>query len=377
MHLVSLKAGIESRTSPRWLAALGAIAVGLLASASLMGQTRTTGTPVNDVKKTVTAKAWTASRTPDGQPDLHGVWVNNTVTPFERPQELAGKEFFTDAELAVLKQRAARLFTGDSDHAAGDALFLALLSNPNEYKSTKATGSDYNEVWLYDGLEFESRTSQVVDPRDGHLPPLTPEGRQRQAADIERSQRHPADGPEDLSTQERCLSFGTARVGGVQARNNSFHQIVQTPGYVLIHSEMIHEARIIPLTARPHAPAAIRSWQGDSHGRWDGQTLVIDTTNFSAHKTFRQMQGLEVSGEHVHLIERLTAVDADTIRYSVTVDDPTTWTTPWTAMTTWKRSSERMLEYACHEANYSLADMLRGARADEIAAAEAAKGAAK
>jgi hypothetical protein len=314
-----------------------------------------------------------AKSPPDAHPDLQGVWVNNTVTPFERPQELAGKEFLTDAELTVLKQRAARLFNGDGDHAPGDALFLALLRNPEEYKSPKETGSDYNHFWLDDGLEFETRTSQVVDPSDGHLPPLTPEGRQRQAADLERSQLHPADGPEDRSTQERCLSFGTARVGGVQARNNSFFQIVQTSGYVLIHSEMIHEARIIPLDGRSHRPAAIRSLQGDSQGRWDGQSLVIDTTNFSAHRTFRQKPGLEVSGEYVHLVERLVQIDADTIRYEVTVDDPTTWTKPWTAMTTWKRSSERMFEYACHEANYSLTDILRGARADEIAAAEAAK----
>jgi hypothetical protein len=226
---------------------------------------------------------------------------------------------------------------------------------------------------MYDGLEFETRTSQVVDPPDGHLPPLTPGGQQRKASDLERSQFHPADGPEDLSAQERCLSFGTARVGAVHSRNNSFHQIVQTPGYVLIHSEMIHEARIIPLDGRSHPPAAIRSLQGDSHGRWDGQTLAIDTTNFTTHRTFRQIQGLEVSGEHVHLIERLAQIDADTIRYEVTVEDPTTWTRSWTAVTTWKRSSERMFEYACHEANYSLTDILRGARADEIAAAEAAK----
>ena len=315
----------------------------------------------------------TRPRTSDDHPDLQGVWVNNTVTPFERPPELAGKEFFTDAELVVLKQRAARLFGGDGDHAPGDALFLALLKNPEEYRSSRPTGSDYNQFWLDDGLQFETRTSQVVDPPDGHLPPLTPGGRQRQAADMETSQLRPADGPEARSTQERCLTFGTARVGGVQARNNSFHQIVRTPGYVLIHSEMIHEARIIPLDGRPHSPAAIRFLQGDSRGRWDGQTLVIDTTNFSLHRMFRPTQGLEVSGEHVHLIERLALIDADTIRYEVTVDDPTTWTRPWTAVTTWKRSSERMFEYACHEANYSLTDILRGARADEAAAADAAK----
>lgn len=321
----------------------------------------------------VTAIASVAAQKP-AHPDLQGIWVNNTVTPFERPQELAGKEFLTGAELAVLKQRAARLFSGGGDTAPGDALFLALLRNPGEYKSPRPT-SDYNQFWLDDGLEFETRTSQVVDPPDGHLPPLTPEGQQKQAADAEWSRLHPADGPEDRSTQERCLTFSTARVGGVQARNNSFYQIVETPGYVLIHSEMIHEARIIPLDGRPHLAAAIRSLQGDSRARWDGQMLVIDTTNFSKHRTFRQVPGLEVSGEHVHLTERLTPIDANTIRYEVTVEDPTTWTKPWTAVTTWKRSSERMFEYACHEGNYSLTDILRGARADENAAAEAGKNA--
>jgi hypothetical protein len=349
------------------------VGLGLAAIASVAAQQ-----PASTPSPLASSRSPRRSRPPAPavHPDLQGIWVNNTVTPFERPQALAGREFLTDAELAVLKQRAARLFSGGGDHAPGDALFLALLRNPDEYRSPRTNGSDYNQFWLDDGLEFESRTSQVVDPPDGHLPPLTPDGRQKQAADLERSQLHPADGPEDRSTQERCLSFGTARVGGVQARNNSFHQIVQTPGYVLIHSEMIHEARIIPLDGGPHRAAAIRSLQGDPHGQWDGQVLVIDTTNFSAHRTFRQTQGLEVSGEHVHLIERLAAIDADTIRYEVIVDDPTTWTRPWTAVTTWKRSSERMFEYACHEANYSLTDILRGARADE-AAADAAKKAPK
>ena len=319
----------------------------------------------------------TGSLTPDGHPDLQGVWVNNTVTPFERPQQLAGKEFFTDAELAVLKQRAARLFGGDGDLALGDALFLALLDNRDEYKSSRPNGSDYNRVWLDDGLEFETRTSQVVDPPDGHLPPLTPEGQQTQAAAREWSRLHPADGPEDRSTQERCLTFGTARVGVAQARNNSLHQIVQTPGYVLIHSEMIHEARIIPLDGQPHPPTAIRSLQGDSRGRWEGQTLVIDTTNFSAHRSFRQLQGFEFSAEHVHLIERLTPIDAETLRYEVTVDDPTTWTRSWTAVTTWKRSSAQVFEYACHEGNYALTGILKGARAGEIAAPASAKDAPK
>jgi len=168
------------------------------------------------------------------------------------------------------------------------------------------------------------------------------------------------------------LSFGTARVGNLQSRNNSFHQIVQPAGFVMIFSELIHEARIVPLDGRAHANATIRSWQGDSRGRWDEGSLVIDTINFAAQPTFRQKTGLAVSGEQVHLVERLTPVDADTIRYQVTVDDRTTWMKPWTAVTTWNRSGERMFEYACHEANYALTNILRGARADERAAADGA-----
>jgi hypothetical protein len=296
--------------------------------------------------------------------------VNNTITPFERPDELAGKAFLTDAELSVLKARAARLFSGDGDIAPGDELFLALLKDPKEYRRTP-TG-DYNQFWLDDGLVFENRTSQVVDPPNGRLPPLTPAAQRKQEVDAAWRRDHAADGPEDRVPQERCLSFGTARVGNLQARNNSFYQIVQTASHLVLFSEVIHEARIIPLDGRPHVGGGIRSWQGDARGRWDGDALVIDTTNFSAQPTFRQKAGLAVSGEHVHLVERLTLSDSDTIEYRVTVDDQSTWTRPWTAVTTWRRSGERMFEYACHEANYALADILRGARADEKARDEAA-----
>jgi hypothetical protein len=310
---------------------------------------------------------WSPSRTLDGQPDLQGVWADNTITPFERPPELAGKASLTVAEVAVLKERAARLFSGSGDTAPGDELFLALLANPAEHKTTRA-GGDYNQFWLDDGLVFDNRTSQVIDPPDGLLTALTAEGKEKQAASVAAARLHPADGPEDRVPQERCLTFGTARVGRLQARNNSYHQIVQTPGYVVISSEMIHEARIIPLSGRAHANDKLRFWSGDSRGRWEGETLVIDTANFSTHMTFRQKLGLAVSGEHVHLIERLTLIDQDTIRYEAKVEDPTTWTRPWTAATTWKRSSKGILEYACHEANYSMGAILRGARAEEKAA---------
>jgi hypothetical protein len=310
---------------------------------------------------------WTAPRTPDGHPDLQGVWANNTVTPFERPDELSGKEFLTDGELEMLKQRAARLFSGSGDIAVGDDLFLTLFRNPEEYKTASPTG-DYNHFWMDDGLVFESRTSQIIDPPNGRLPPLTAEGERKIAAAARAVREHPADGPESRLPQERCLTFGTARIGFLQARNNSFHQIVQTGNVMLIYSEMIHEARIVPLDGRPHADNRLRFWDGDSRGRWEGSTLVIDTTNFLPKTPFTPKLGLWATGENVHLTERLTPVDAQTLRYEATVEDPTTWTRPWTAATTWKRSSEQMFEYACHEANYALTDMLRGARAEEAAA---------
>jgi hypothetical protein len=310
-----------------------------------------------------TAKTWTASRTPDGQPDLQGVWVDNTITPFERPSDFKGRAVLTDDELATLKARAARLFDGSGDTAIGDLLFTALLRNPPEHRHL-GTG-DYNLFWMDDGLVFENRTSQIIDPPDGLLPALTAEGLRKTAAAAEVARLQPADGPESRAPLERCLTPGTARVGFLTARNISFQQIVQTPDYVMIHSEMVHEARIIPLTQRPPLSPAVRLWSGDSRGRWEGQTLVIETTNFTTELIFRQKRGVAVSGENVRLIERLTPLSADFIEYAVTVDDPTTWTRPWTAVTTWKRSGDRMFEYACHEANYSLMNILRGARAEE------------
>ena len=342
-----------------WPASCGVVvstAIGLAAGNQSASGSSQSSTPS-------TAKTWTASRTPDGQPDLQGVWVDNTITPFERPPDFKGRAVLTDDELATLKARAARLFDGSGDTAIGDELFMTLLRNPQEHR-LRGTG-DYNLSWVNVELVFENRTSQIVDPPDGLLPALTAEGLRKTAAAEERGRLQPADGPESRAPSERCLTFGTARVGFLSARNNSFYQIVQTPDYVMIHSEMIHEARIIPLAQRPHLSPAVRSWQGDSLGRWEGQTLVIDTTNFTTELIFRQKRDVTVSGEHVHLTERLTPLAADSIEYAVTVDDPTTWTRPWTAVTTWKRSDDRMFEFACHEANYSLVNILRGARAEE------------
>jgi hypothetical protein len=315
-------------------------------------------------KKTQAAKTWTSPLTPDGQPDLQGVWLSNSATPLERPKALEGREFLTDAEVAQLKERAARLFTtGNSDYASGDNVFLAALANVELYKSPTATHGADNMV----EREFDNRTSLIVDPPDGKLPPVTPEARQRQAA-AEARQRLPA-GPEDLSNGLRCITWGVPRLGGnFGAGPYSYYQIFQSPGYVVLAMEVIHDARIIPLDGRPHLPQNIRQWNGDSRGRWDGNTLVVETRNFSSSSNFMG------AGENLHLIERFTRVAPDTIKYEITLTDPTTWTKPWTAVIPLKRTREAIFEYACHEGNYEMIrGMLAAARAEEKVAEEVGK----
>ena len=309
-------------------------------------------------------RPWSAPQTPDGVPDLQGVWMNNTITPFERPKELAGRELLTEDEMAILKGRATRLFNGSGDTAPGDELFLALLANPDAYKTGRATG-DYNLAWQKEDLVFERRTSQIFDPPDGRLPALTPEGRRRLDAAAQRRQRLAV--AADLAPLSRCISHGAPRIGFLHARNNSYYQIVQAPGVVVILAEMIHEARVIPTDGRPHMSSAMRPWLGDSRGHWEGRTLVVDTVNFSGDINFMG------AGEQLHLTERLTRIDGDTIEYEVTVDDPATWTKPWKAMAPWKRSDKPIYEFACHEENRALKGILAGTRAEEKAAKEQAQ----
>jgi hypothetical protein len=212
--------------------------------------------------------------------------------------------------------------------------------------------------------EFDNRTSLIVDPPDGRVPPLTPDGAKRAAAfGASRVRPDPTD-PEDVSFDRRCISFGTPRLGGnYGAGPYSYYQIVQTPDYVVVTTEFIHEARIIPLDGRPHLPNAITRWNGDSRGRWDGKTLVVETTNFSPKSHFMG------SAERLHLVERFTRADADTIAYEITLTDPSTWTRPWTAVIRLKRSDQHIYEVACHEGNhYTMQGVLAGARAAERAA---------
>ena len=315
----------------------------------------------------VVVLAWLApapsSSQTDGRPDLQGIWLNNDATPLERPKALEGKRFLTDEEVAALRKNAERLFGGDvdSDAAGGDNFFLAALSNPTVYKNRNATGTGVGA-----NREIDNRTSLIVDPPDGKIPPMTPEGRQRRlaadAATLAGPRASPPAGPEDLSTFIRCLTYGAPRLGGAAASYHNYYQIVQTPGYVLFLSEAMHDARIIPLDARPHLPQNIRRWLGDSRGRWEGRTLIVETTNFSAKTS------LLGSAEHLHVIERFTRTAPDRINYEITLTDPTTWSTPWTAVVRLKRTNDKMYEDACHEGNERvITDILAGARADEKA----------
>jgi hypothetical protein len=313
------------------------------------------------------SKTWSPPLTPDGQPDLQGVWLDNSATPLERPQALEGRQSLTDAEVTELKQRADRLFKGgvDSDFAAGDNVFLAALANPTRYQNPNSTAGS-------DGMidrKFDHRTSLIVDPPDGKVPPMTPAAQPRQSATALAlaAGLRPPERVQDLNNALRCITGGVPRLGGrYGAGDFGYYQIVQAPGYVVLLQEIVHEARIIPMDGRPHLPQSIRTWEGDSLGRWEGQTLVVDTTNFSAKTNFMG------SNENLHLVERFTRVSPDEIDYEITLDDPTTWTRPWTAMIRLWQTQQRIYEYACHEDNRPVEGILAGARAQEKAAEKAA-----
>jgi hypothetical protein len=296
---------------------------------------------------------WTVARTVDGQPDLQGTWANNNVTPLERPAELAGKPTLTDAEVAMLRVRSARLFSGDGDAAFGDQLFSALLTNPDKFVSSDGRTGDYNQFWLPDRV-FDNRTSLITDPPDGRVPALVPAAQRRIAAEAVRPAT-PA-GPEDRSVTERCITFGIPRT---QPAYMSYYDIVQSRDAVVFRMETIHDARVIPLDGRPHPSRKIQHWLGDSRGHWEGDTLVVDTTNFSPKSNFRG------SHENLHLVERFTRVGPERLEYAFTVSDDTTWSRPWSAMIPLLRSRAPVYEYACHEGNIGLAGILSGARAEE------------
>ena len=282
-----------------------------------------------------------------GPPDLQGVWTFSTITPLERPAEFAGKEFLTDAEAAQYEARTVQRNNRDTREQSADA----------------DVASAYNEFWWDRGVHAarvngRTRTSLIVDPPDGRIPALTPDGQQRAAARAEARRLHPADGPEDRSLGERCLLFnaGPPMLSGPY---NNYVQILQNRDHVVILNEMIHDARVVPLDAGPHLPPAIRRLLGDPRGRWQGNTLVVETTNFSDKTNVRG------SGERLRLVERFTRADANTLLYEFTVDDPASFVKPWTAILPMTRTDDQIYEYACHEGNYAMTGILRGARATD------------
>ena len=286
-------------------------------------------------------------RTAWGDPDLQGVWDFRTITPLERPAELADQEFLTEEEAAGLESAAV-------DRSER-------LAQPSEVRTEPlpAGGSvgAYNDFWFDRGFNVVAsrRTSLIVDPPDGRIPTLTPAGQQR-AAMRSAARARPAVTWEDRSLFERCVTRGLPRLPGGYNQNL---QILQTPDHVVILYEMMREARVIPLDGRPHLPDAVRLWHGDSRARWEGDTLVVETTSFSPKNDFRG------AGAGLRLVERFTRVDAHTIDHQVTISDPTTFTRAWTAAIPLRRTDAPMYEYACHEGNYGMEGIMAGARADE------------
>lgn len=300
-------------------------------------------------------KAWTPLHTSDGYPDLQGIWTNNTLTPLERPKELGSKEFYTDAEMAELIKKDRERVKLNLEEG-----------RPTEPGTNADVHYDYTQFGTDRGqakLSWNSRTSLIVGER-GTLPPMLPEARKRNAEIAAKSRGHELDGPEDLSLSSRCIVDAQESVPMLSGGYNNNLQIVQGDGVVAILNEMNHSVRVVPIDGRPHLSADVRQYRGDSIGHWEGNTLVIDTTNFTALNPFHG------SSDKLHVVERLTRVDADTVLYRFTVDDPETWDEPWTAETAWSRVDGPILEYACHEGNYSLPNTLKGAR---VAEEEAAK----
>jgi hypothetical protein len=297
--------------------------------------------------------AYTAPRTPWGDPDLQGVFTTDDElgVPFERPEQFGARALVTDAEFAEREAQARRQSATDAEE------FVA-----PRVAGRGGDGTGPPAHWLERGKPSR-RTSLVIDPPDGRIPYVNAQARQRNAAAVNArtSGNRPFDGPEALDLYDRCITRGLPHVIFPTIYNNT-SQIVQGPGYVAIFYEMIHDARVIPLDGRPHLSSTIQPYFGDSRGRWEGDTLVVDVTNFPSH-----LINYRGAGASLHVIERFRRVDDQTIRYEVTVEDPATFTRPWTAALSLKRDARQaqVLEYACHEGNYAMTNILSGARAAE------------
>ena len=358
------------RTRPRAVvdavafAAVAAVALGLLlAPGAAAGQA-----PAGQTS----ADGWTPPRTPWGHPDLQGAYTNKTITPIERPADRAAQEFLTAEEAATLEREVVERNQ-------------ELLDRPAQ--RTEATGSVdvgvdgapgfYNNFWLDRGTTSTGRTSILVDPPDGRVPPLTPEAQRREdARAAARGMRGPADTWTDMDLNDRCMLWSVGPPMFPTGYNNNY-LFLQTPDHVVIHVEMIHDTRIIPLDGRARIGPQVPQWLGQMHGRWEGDTLVVETTNLATteegsafgNDPVRIRAATGGDGGGIRIVERFTRVAEDTIRYEFTVEDPSRWTRPWSGELPMRTADGPLFEYACHEGNYSIANVLSGERAREREAA--------
>jgi hypothetical protein len=331
----------------RVLASVCIVAVLSIAAVSVSGQA-----PARSTSSSAGAK-WTPPRTPDGKPDMQGIWDFRTVTPMERPPEFAGKPTLTAAEAAAYEKQVVASRNADTNRDKETSRGII-----NGTPATADVALAYNDFWWDRGTKVvgNMRTSLVIDPPDGRIPALTPQAEKR-LEELDKRRERPAEGPEDRSVGERCIMGFNAGPPWAPGGYNQNVQIVQAAGYVVLLNEMVHNARVVPLDARPFGN--VRQWAGTSRGRWEGDTLVVETKNFSGETSLRG------SSPNLHLIERFTLADPQTLLYQFTVDDPSTWTKPWTAQIPMRKTDDQIFEYACHEANYGMTGLLKGARVVE------------
>jgi len=316
-------------------------------------------------KKADAPREYKAPRTADGHPDLQGYWTTQTLTPLQRPKRYADQEFLSEQEFTELKKLVEQ---GNVDPLAGNVLGAEDEQRAGSVEQRDPTHYN-NALWLTTATPKSlstRRTSLIIDPKDGRIPPMTPDGQARTAA---RRAAAGFDSYENRPMQERCIVWTHEGPPMIPPPYNDIYRIMQTPGYFTVLREVnTNLPRFIPTDGRPHLTSAVRQFAGDSRGRWEGDTLVVETTNFNDRNPF---QG---SSAEMKVTERFTRVSADEIRYQFTVDDPKTWTRPWTAEVPMVKTTGPLFEYACHEGNYGAPNILRGARVAEQRKAAAAAG---
>jgi len=304
----------------------------------------------------IPASAQTGPRTAWGPPDLGGIWDFRTITPLQRPADLADQAFLTEEEAARLEQETIekniRLLNRPAERT--------VAANQVDSRSDGTPGF-YNNFWLDDGTTSTGRTSLIIDPPNGRFPPMTPEAQRLAAARREYRSAYPADSWLDRNPADRCLLGFNAGPPITPLGYNQNLQVLQTPDHVALVTEMVHTTRVVPLDGRLRLSPGMRQWSGDSRGYWDGDTLVVETANFDGRRQWNYGN----SSETMRLVERFTRIDSDTLEYEFTVIDPATWTSPWTASIPMRRNDQTLFEYACHEGNYAMPNILAGERQQE------------